>query len=333
MSNERHAPRKGSMGYSPRKRARSHIPHFKSWPKDGDSPKLQGFAGYKAGMTHAFVVDYRPTSTTSRQEVQIPVTVVEVPPIKIAAVRGYESTPYGLRTAGEAWADSLDDELERRLPIPDKGGQADGLKTLKKKDLEDVRVLAYTQPRLLTGVPKSKPDLMEMRVGGGTIEQRLDYAAGILGKEFTIRDYAREGVMVDVASITKGKGFQGSVKRWGVKLLTHKNRKHRRGTGTLGPRNPDYVESTVPQAGQMGYHQRTEYNKRILKIGEKGEEITPSGGFLHYGIIRNPYVLLHGTVPGPAKRLIRFRDAIRFSRTEVESVDVSYISTQSKQGA
>jgi len=330
---KRHAPRKGSMGYSPRKRARSHIPHFKAWPEDGETPKLQGFAGYKAGMTHAFVVDYRPTSTTTKQEVQIPVTVLEVPPLKVAAVRGYENSTYGMRTAGEAWARSLDDELERRLPIPDQGNPDGGLKILRKKDLEDVRVLAYTQPKLLSGVPKKKPDLMEFRVGGGTMEQRLDYAAGLLGKEITIRDFTREGVMLDVASITKGKGFQGSVKRWGVKLLTHKNRKHRRATGTLGPRNPDYVIRTVPQPGQVGYHQRTEHNKRVIKIGDKGEEITPSGGFLHYGVIRNPYIILHGTIPGPTKRLVKLRDAVRFRRTEVESVDVAYISTQSKQGA
>jgi large subunit ribosomal protein L3 len=83
----------------------------------------------------------------------------------------------------------------------------------------------------------------------------------------------------------------------------------------------------------MGYHQRTEYNKRIIKIGEKGEEITPAGGFMHFGVIRNPYVLIHGTIPGPTKRLVKFRDAIRFPGGAVDTVDVTYISTQSKQGA
>ena len=95
----------------------------------------------------------------------------------------------------------------------------------------------------------------------------------------------------------------------------------------------NFKKVTVPQPGQVGYHQRTEHNKRVIKIGDKGEEITPSGGFLHYGVIRNPYILLHGTVPGPTKRLVKLRDAVRFRRTEVDSVDVAYISTQSKQGA
>jgi large subunit ribosomal protein L3 len=238
-----------------------------------------------------------------------------------------------MKTAGEAWADGVDDELDLRMPLKSKENQSEAVQKIKKAGGDDVRVLAYTQPKLLTGVPKKVPDIMEMRVGGGTIGQRLEYAAGLLGKEYTIRDYTREGVMIDVASITKGKGFQGVIKRWGLKLLVHKNRKHRRNVGTLGPRCPDYVESTVPQGGQMGFHQRTEYNKRIVKIGDKGEEITPAGGFLHYGIVRNPYVLIHGTIPGPAKRLIRFRDATRFLRTHVDTVELTYISTQSKQGA
>ena len=87
------------------------------------------------------------------------------------------------------------------------------------------------------------------------------------------------------------------VKRWGVKLLPRKNRKHQRMVGTLGPWNPHYVRSTVPQAGQMGYHQRTEYNKRVLKIGDSGEEITPNGGFIRYGSSRTS--TWSSTAPSP----------------------------------
>src|SRR6059036_1647905 len=114
-----HRPRHGSMGFSPRKRSESPIPHFSSWPDvDGGTPRLQGFAGYKAGMTHAFVVDYRPTSTTSGQEVQVPVTVIETPPMRVAAVRAYRQGSGGLQVAGEAWAKNLDPELRRVFPIP-----------------------------------------------------------------------------------------------------------------------------------------------------------------------------------------------------------------------
>ena len=328
-------PRHGSMAYWHRKRAASEVPHFASWPDTAEGPRLQGFAGYKAGMTHAFIIDYRPTSTTAGQEVQVPVTVIECPPMKIAAIRIYERTYEGLRSVGEVWADDLEDELARLLPVPKKADVDAQWKALPLENTEDVRALTYTQPTLVTGVPKKVPDLMENRIGGGTIAQRIEYAKSILGKEVRVTDFAKDGAVVDVAAVTKGKGFQGATKRFGIKLLSHKNSKHRRNVGTLGSFQPGYVRPTVPNAGQMGYHQRTEYNKRVLRIGEDGEEVTPNGGFLHYGKVRNQYVILHGSIPGPTKRLVRLRDA---SRPQVyvtleKAPEIAYISKESKQGA
>jgi large subunit ribosomal protein L3 len=327
---KRHHPRRGSMGYSPRKRARAETPHIKSWPEGGNKPKIQGFLGYKAGMTHAFIVDYRPTSTTSGREVIMPVSVVETPPIKIAAVRAYEKTINGLQTTGEIWSEKLDSELSKRLTLKKK----DKKKNWNfLKDADEIRVLVYTQPKLVTSIPKKIPEIREMRVSGGSIEEQVEYTKKILGKELKVNDAVTEGDMLDIIAVTKGKGFQGHIKRWGVKLLTHKNSKHRRMIGTAGSWHPNWVQTTVPQAGQMGYHQRTEYNKRILKIGEKGEDINPTGGFPHYGLIRNSYVLIHGSIPGPTKRLVSMRDAIRYKRgVEVEKPEISYISTTSKQG-
>ena len=318
------------MGYSPRKRAKAETPHIKSWPEGEDKPKIQGFLGYKAGMTHAFVVDYRPTSTTSGREVVMPVSVVEAPPMKIAAVRAYEKTSHGLQTIGEIWASKLDPELSKRLPLSKKEKKKNWDFT---KNADEIRVLVYTQPKLVTSIPKKTQEIREMRISGGSMEDQIKYAKDILGKELKINDAIKEGDMLDVIGVTKGKGFQGAVKRWGVKLLTHKNSKHRRMIGTAGSWHPNWVQATVPQAGQMGYHQRTEYNKRDLKVGENGEEITPAGGFPHYGVVRNPYIIIHGSIPGPTKRLVSMRDAIRYQRgVKVEKTEISYISTTSKQG-
>nr|AKQ01688.1 50S ribosomal protein L3P [uncultured euryarchaeote Rifle_16ft_4_minimus_23719] len=328
-----HRPRHGSMGFSPRKRSDSPIPHFTSWPDVDGAPKVQGFAGYKAGMTHAVIVDYRPTSTTSGQEVHVPVTVVEVPPMKVGGIRFYRRTHDGLKSVAEVWAPKPDKELRRVFPI---SKDYDPEEAWKKVDgqVDDVRLITYTQPALVTGVPKTKPELMENRVGGGTVEERIAYAKNLLGKEVPVTEFCREGSMIDVAAITKGKGWQGHHTRWGVRLLSHKNSKHRRNIGTLGNFNPGYVRPTVPQGGQFGYHQRTEYNKRVLKIGEKGDEITPNGGFLHYGLVRNPYILLHGSIPGPTKRLIRLRDAARGGYVKLDkSPEITYVSRESKQGA
>jgi large subunit ribosomal protein L3 len=284
-------------------------------------------------MTHAYVVDRRAKSATAGMEVQTPVTVIEVPPMRIAAVRFYENTIVGLKTAGEVWAQDLDPLLSRRLNVPADHGEA-RFDMYVGLDVEDVRVIAYTQPKLVSGVPKKVPDIMELRIGGGTIPERIEFAKGILGREVGMADFAAEGTLIDVIAVTKGKGFQGVIKRWGVKLLSHRNSKHRRESGNLGPKRPGYVRGTVPQSGQVGYHQRTEYNKRIVKAGEDGTEVTPKGGFLNYGEVRNGYILVHGSVPGPTKRLIRLRDATRAPRKAGTAVpEVTYVSTESKQGA
>ncbi len=327
-------PRHGSRGYSPRKRAQSPTARISTWPEGGDGVRLQGFAGYKAGMTHAFVVDYRPRSDTSGQEVQIPVTVLEVPPMRVCGVRFYQDTAYGRKAVGEVWAKNIEKELARRLPIPKEYDEKAGWANAEKLEYDDIRALVYTQPTLVTGIPKKRPELMEIRIGGGKMQERLDYAKASLGKAVSFKDFTKEGEMVDVASVTKGRGWQGVTKRWGTKLLIHKNSKHRRLIGTLGTKRPNYVRPTVPQGGQMGYHQRTELNKRVLKIGDKGEEITPKGGFLHYGVVRNSYVVLHGTVPGPSKRLVRMREPVRQHFVKLsEPPQITFVSLESKQGA
>ena len=326
-------PRKGSRGYSPRKRARSITARVSTWPEGGDGAKLQGFAGYKAGMTHAFIVDFRARSTTAGQEVQIPVTVLEVPPMRICGVRFYQDTEYGRKAVGEVWSKSIEKELSRRLPVPKEYDEKAAWGAVDKIQYDDVRALVYTQPVLVTGLPKKRPELMEIRIGGGTMDKRLEYARSVLGKAVTIKDFTKEGEMVDVASITKGKGWQGVTKRWGTKLLMHKNSKHRRLVGTLGTKRPNYVRPTVPQGGQIGFHQRTELNKRILKIGDNGEEVTPKGGFLHYGSVKNGYVILHGSIPGPSKRLVRLREPVRFRGAKLsEPPQVTFVSIESKQG-
>ena len=324
------------MAFSPRKRARSETPHISSWAAvEGDDPKILGFAGYKVGMSHIMAVDYRKKSTTAGQEIRMPVTIVEIPPMKVIGARGYIQDTYGLRTLTEAWEKKIDKDLERTLPIPKGHNAKAAWKKMSDSDLEEVRLLVHTQPRMVTGIPKKRPEIMEMAVGGGSVDAQIEFAKEMMGKEFTMSDFTQDGEMLDAIAVTTGYGFQGHVKRWGVKLLTHKNSKHRRMIGNLGPFSPGYVVSTVPQAGQTGYHQRTEYNKRLLKIGNNPDEINPKGGFLNYGLIRGNYALLHGSLPGPSKRLIRFRKAVRFHGKKTDSVvvpEITMISQESQQG-
>jgi len=326
---KRHRPRRGSLAYSPRKRAKREVPRVRSWPEQSE-PRIQGFAGYKAGMSHTIIIDDRPNSPTEGMEISVPVTILETPPLKIAAIRAYNNTPYGRKVSLEEWANDLETDLKKLMPLRKGSSAREG----SLDGAEEIRLLMYTLPKKVSGISKKVPDLMEMRVGAKDVKSTFEYAHKIIGKEVAISDIYKIGELVDVISITKGKGTQGPVKRWGVTIQDRKAFRGGKGRhiGNLGPWNPARVRWTVPQLGQTGYHQRTEFNKRIIKIGSNGSEVTPQGGFLKYGIIKGDYIMLKGSVPGPIKRLVRIRDAIRPSRTPQTAPELSYISLQSKQG-
>jgi large subunit ribosomal protein L3 len=310
---KRHGPKRGSLAYLPHARAAHPIGKIKTWPSWSGPPTLLGFAGYKAGMTHAVMLEDYPNSPYYGQERVMAVTVLDTPPLFVCGIRTYESTSYGLSVVGECWFSDLNSELRRVFPLPK---EYDTTKTFDKlknsiETTTEVRAIVHTQP-ILSGVSRKKPHLFEMRIDGGeTINAQLDYANTLLGKEIRAMDVLKEGQLVDTSSISTGKGFQGPVKRWGVRILQNKSRKTKRGVGTLGPWKPHHMLYTVPRAGQMGFHQRIEYNKRILKIGERGDEITPPGGFTRYGIIRGDYIIIQGSITGHRKNLIKLRYALR----------------------
>jgi large subunit ribosomal protein L3 len=296
-------------------------------------PTLLGFMGYKAGMTHIMMVEDKPGSLNLGKEASHPATILDVPPIIVFAVRAYTKNQYGLQTFTEAWMKSPPKDFDRALVLPEQFNTEENLKKIEEnlEEIAEIRLLAATQPRL-AGVPKKKPDIMEIKVDGGSIKEQIEYAKSILGKTVSITDVFKEGHFMDVVAITKGKGFQGPVKRWGIKILPRKSRKTKRGVAAIGPWKPARVLYTVPRAGQMGYHQRTEYNKRILKIGIDGKNVTPKGGFLKYGEVKGTYVIVDGSLPGPAKRLVRLRHPARSPKKIPETPpNITYISLESMQ--
>jgi len=334
-----HRPRRGSLAFSPRKRAKSQVPTIRSWSESDGEPKMGGFAGYKVGMSHVIMMDDKPKSLTEGMEISVPVTVLEVPAMKIAAIRVYGKTgPYGTKILGEALSNELDPTLDRKMVRPKKSKPDKALASMEKLveegAVENIHVITYTLPSQISGVPKKKPDVMENRIVGGDVAARLEYAKSILGKSVTVSDVFSSGDIVDTSAITIGKGTQGPVKRWHINLMKgkHSRQGSLRQIGTLGPWNPSRVSWRVPQLGQTGYHQRTEYNKRILKIGENGEEVTPAGGFLNYGEVNGEYLLIKGSVPGPKKRLVRLRPGIRSEIKNAGVPQISHISVESKQG-
>ncbi len=330
-----HAPKHGSLAYLPRKRAKKPVARIRYWPKlDEKTPRLLGFMGYKVGMTYIFTIEDRKRSPNFGQEVVRPATVVETPPILVIGIRAYTKTLYGLKHLTEAWMKDPPANLYRTLVLPENFDTKSMLQKLRDNlgKIANIRVITATQPKL-TSLPKKKPDITEIEIGGANVSYQLEYAKTLLGKPVTAEEVFKEGQYTDVAAITTGKGFQGPVKRWGVTILQHKGRKTKRGIATLGPWNPHHVMYSVPRAGQMGYHQRTEYNKRILKIGKNGKEITVKGGYIRYGPLKGSYLLLEGSIPGTEKRLIRIRHPARPPKETSENPpQITYTSIESTQG-
>ncbi len=330
---KRHAPKRGSLSYIPRKRAKSWVGKIRFWPDVDEGPKLLGFAGYKAGMTHLIAIDSKKGSLTYGKEISVPATVVETPPMIIYGIRAYLKTDEGLKTFSEAWMEKPPKDVEKILTPPknvNKNSPLDKIRNSLDK-IKEIRLLIMSQPRLAR-IGYKKPELIEIKVGGGALEEQFEYAKGMLGKEISISSVFKEGQWVDTIAITKGKGIQGPVKRWGVKRRPHKSRKNVRGVGCIGAWTPASVMYSVPRAGQMGFHQRTEYNKQIIKIGDNEAEINPKGSFLGYGAVNAQFALLKGSIPGPSKRLVIMRHPARPPDAEIIVPKIEYISLESRQG-
>jgi len=314
-----HKPRLGSMQFWPRKRTKHSLVRVRSWAKQ-NQVKLLGFIGYKAGMTHLMVVDNRSKSLTKDKEIFLPTTIIECPPMYVAGVSFYKKTLLGLNKSTSILAEKLPKEMARKVQLPKK--------TIKKidevKEFDDLRLLVASNPKL-TGVGTKKPKLLEIALGGSK-EDKLTYAKEHLGKEIKVSDVFDSGKQVDIHATTKGKGFQGTVKRFGAPIRQHKSEKTKRGIGNLGAWTPKRVDFRVPQSGKMGYHLRTEYNKHIIKVGNDGKEVTPKSGIQKYGVVSNDYLLLKGSVAGARKMPILLTEAIRAnSKITKEAPEVAFI--------
>jgi large subunit ribosomal protein L3 len=310
-------------------RARKEIPKVRSW-STSETATLLDFVGYKAGMTNVIAMDNRKSSTTAGMEIFIPVTVIETPPVYVVAIRAYRKGYGGKQASAEIWAKDVPAEVSNRVTIPKKREPEAKISVLEKdiEKITDIHLVVCTQPKLIS-MPKKNPDVLELAVGG-SVSEKFEYAKGVLGKEINVDSVFNANTFIDVLGVTKGKGFTGVVKRHGIKIQPRKAGKGRRHIGTGGAWTPSRKLWRYPLPGRKGYHNRTEYNKPVLQVGKDGKDVSPAGGFLHYGPVNNSYVILGGSVPGPAKRLIRLTQPRRASG-EV-NFEITHVNLASKQG-
>nr|GMD52976.1 60S ribosomal protein L3 [Ipomoea batatas] len=222
-------------------------------------------------------------------------------------------TPRGLRCLNTVWAQHLSEEVRRRfyknwckskknafVKYSKKYESEDGKKDIEaqlekmKKYACVIRVLVHTQIRKMKGLKQKKAHLMKIQVNRGTIAQKVDYAYGFFEKNVLDDAVFQKDEMINIIGVTK-----------------------------------------VARAGQNGYHHRTEMNKKIYKLGKAGQEshaaitefdrtekdITPMGGFPHYGV-------------GPKKRVVTLRQTLlnQTSRVALEEINLKFIDTSSKFG-
>jgi large subunit ribosomal protein L3e len=226
-----------------------------------------------------------------------------------------------------------------------------------KKFCQVIRLVCHTDIRKIK-LRQKKAHISEIQINGGTTEAKVDFGYALFEKQIPVDTVFSKDEMVDAIAITKGKGYEGVTTRWGVTRLPRKTHRGLRKVACVGAWHPARVKFSVARAGQNGYHHRTEMNKKIYRIGKasramngKGEvgeynanattaadltvkDITPLGGFPHYGEVNEDYVMVKGTVPGVKKRVVTLRKSCvkQVSRTALEEIELKFIDTSSKFG-
>mmetsp|Transcript_7792 Transcript_7792/g.11265 ORF Transcript_7792/g.11265 Transcript_7792/m.11265 type:complete len:340 (-) Transcript_7792:161-1180(-) len=316
-------------------------------------------------MTHVVRGVDRPGAVMHKKEVVDAVTVLETPPMIVVGVVGYVETPSGLRTLTTVFAEHLGDEFKRRMYKnwykakkkaytkyvtkyqTDGGKDIDAELDRIAKFCTIVRVIAHAQVKKLN-LRVKKAHIMEIQINGGADSKaKVDFAKNLFEKEITIDSVFAKDEQIDVIGVSKGKGFEGVTTRWGVTRLPRKTHRGLRKVACIGSWHPARVSTTVPRAGQNGYFHRTELNKKVYRIGKKGDKascqtaadlteksITPMGGFVHYGEINEDWIMLKGAVVGVKKRPLILRKSLmkHTNRRHLETIDIKFIDTSSKQG-
>jgi large subunit ribosomal protein L3 len=300
---------RGSMQFWHRKRASRQLPRLRNYVESG-APSLSSLVAYKAGMIQLVIVDDS-ESPTKNQEIARAATVLEYPKTELYGVRFYKINP--TTKYEETSTEVFDIEAAKRIgdAKPANGGKIADYKA-KLGEFSDVSALLVAYPTS-TSMARNHPDRFESRVSGKNIQEKFEFLAAHIGKEIKVNEIFKKGEDIDVVAVTKGKGWQGPIKRFGVSRLFHKATQKVRHVGTLGAFGPSKVFYTVPHAGQTGYHTRTDLNKKILEMGtkENAAKINRKGGFKNYGQVLNDYIVVDGSIPGPAKRLARLRKGVR----------------------
>jgi len=195
------------------------------------------------------------TQIFSEEGVQIPVTVVKADPNVVLQLKTIESDGY------EAVQLGFEDKREK-LSVKPEQGHVSKANTAPKRFIREFR--------------------------------NLDVATHELGQEVKVDVFA-EGDFVDVTGTSKGKGFQGAIKRHGFSRgpMSHGSHYHR-GPGSMGSIQANRVLKGKKLPGHMGAKTVTVQNLEIVKVD-----------------IKRNVLMIKGNIPGSKKALIKVRSAVK----------------------
>ncbi|MBQ8132131.1 MAG: 50S ribosomal protein L3 [Bacilli bacterium] len=185
------------------------------------------------------------------------------------------------------------------------------IKTVEKDGYEAVQLATESIREGLS----NKPEMGHTNKANTTPKRFLREIRGVNVDEYTLGqtigvDIFSEGEMVDVTGTSKGKGFQGVIKRYNQTRgpMGHGSQYHR-GVGSLGTLLPMHVLKGKKMPGQMGNVQRTVQNLEIVSVDTE-----------------NNVILIKGNVPGPKKSLVMIRTAVKMPNVKRDAAElVSYV--------
>ena len=186
------------------------------------------------------------------------------------------------------------------------------VKTLEKDGYEAIQIATGAKKEKNT----TKPMLGHLKKAGCEPKRFLKEIRGVNVSDYTLGQVIdasifQEGEMVDVSGMSKGKGFQGVIKRHNQTRgpMGHGSQYHR-GVGSMGTLLPMHVLKGKKLPGHMGHVLTTVQNLEVVKID-----------------LENNVILVKGNVPGPKKSLVVIKTAVKNPDKVNEKEDLIYYET------
>ena len=216
----------------------------------------------KVGMTQIF----------NEAGVLVPVTVLQAGPCVVTQVKTEENDGYN--SVQVAYG-----QIRTKLVDKAKAGHLDKA-GIEKKTIE-----------------KSNGQKREVYTAGRFLKEfRFENAADYSVKDEIKADIFAEGDKVDATAISKGKGFQGAIKRHGQSRgpMAHGSKFHRHQGSNGSSSDPSHVFKGKGMPGHMGAKQITTQNLEVVKVD-----------------VENGLILVKGSVPGPKKALVTLKETVK----------------------